>query len=110
MWVPYLRTVFWVENGKLTRISWNLQGASHQIFHVLIAVGQVVFLLGLRKVMLRHYLPLQGLDTLQMSNDTSLSLWMEPCIAIWGGSQPSNETSVSLWIEPAFALELGNGV
>ena len=110
MWVPYLRTVFWVENGKLTGISWNLQGASHQVFHVLIAVGQVVFLLGLRKVMLRRYLPLQALDTVQMSNHTSLSLWMEPCIAIWGGSQPSNETSVSLWMEPAFALELGNGV
>ncbi len=35
---------------------WNLsQGASHQLFHILIALGQIVFFFGLRKAMLIHY-------------------------------------------------------
>ena len=33
-----------------------LQGASHQIFHVLVAFGQIVHLLGLRSVILKRYL------------------------------------------------------
>lgn len=33
----------------------DLWGASHQIFHVLVAVGQIVFLYGLRDVLLLHY-------------------------------------------------------
>lgn len=48
----------WVRNPQYTnvRVQTNLsKGASHQIFHVLVAVGQIVFLYGLRDVLLLHY-------------------------------------------------------
>ena len=32
----------------------ELQGASHQIFHALVVLGQIVFLLGLRSVISTH--------------------------------------------------------
>ena len=50
------------------------QGASHQIFHILIDVGQVVFLLGLRKVMLRQHLHVNEPALRRPLNETSLSL------------------------------------
>ncbi|KAH8722835.1 hemolysin-III related-domain-containing protein [Phaeosphaeriaceae sp. PMI808] len=33
----------------------DLWGASHQLFHVLVAIGQIVFLYGLKDVLLLHY-------------------------------------------------------
>ena len=53
---------------------WGLQGASHQIFHVLIDAGQVVFLLGLRQVMLRQSLHADGPVAFQSPNHTSPSM------------------------------------
>lgn len=33
----------------------SIQGASHQIFHILVAVREIVHLLGLKRIMLMHY-------------------------------------------------------
>ena len=49
-----------MKNRKLISVFGGLQGTSHQIFHLLIAVGQVAFLLGLKTVMLKHYLHIDG--------------------------------------------------
>lgn len=90
IWVsvlPYFSDTFRVENGKLIRVFWGLQGASHQIFHILIDVGQVVFLLGLRKVMLRHCSHVGGPVALQIPQETSLSLWVEPKFALLRGNE-----------------------
>ena len=64
-----------------------MQGASHQIFHIFIDIGQVVFLLGLRRVMLRRYHHADGPVALQMSKETSLSLLVESGVVLWEGSQ-----------------------
>ena len=64
-----------------------MQGASHQIFHVLIDLGQIVFLTGLREVMLRRYLHADGPVAIQMSTETSLSLLVESSVALWDGNQ-----------------------
>ena len=64
-----------------------MQGASHQIFHVLIDIGQVVFLFGLREVMLRRYHNTDGPVAIQMSQETSLSLFVESSVALWEGSR-----------------------
>lgn len=32
----------------------SIQGASHQIFHILVATGQIIHLLGLKRIMLMH--------------------------------------------------------
>ena len=64
-----------------------MQGASHQIFHILIDLGQIVFLTGLREVMLRRYLNADGPVAIQMSNETSLSVLVESSVALWEGNQ-----------------------
>ena len=64
-----------------------MQGASHQIFHILIDIGQIVFLLGLREVMLRLYPHADGPVAIQMSKETSLSLFVESGVVLWEGTQ-----------------------
>ena len=64
-----------------------MQGASHQIFHILIDIGQVVFLMGLREVMLRRYHHADGPVAIQMSQETSLSVLVESSVALWEGNQ-----------------------
>lgn len=88
----------------------SMQGASHQIFHVLIDFGQVVFLLGLRKVMLRRYQHAGGPMALQSSKETSLSLWIEPSIPLRSGIQLSFETSLSVLMDSGIALWEGTQV
>ena len=73
LWVSGLSCFPTIFNSKLTTAVRGLQGASHQIFHLLIDVGQLVCLLGLRKVMLRHNLLADGSVAAQISNETSLS-------------------------------------
>ena len=63
-----------------------MQGASHQIFHILIDIGQLVFLLGLREVMLRRYHHSDGPVAIEMSQETSLSVLVESSVALWGGN------------------------
>ena len=58
--------------GKLTVPFRGLQGASHQIFHILIDAGQLVFFVGLREVMLRHYMHADVPAALQSPDHTSL--------------------------------------
>lgn len=74
LWVSESTLLSHLFYSKLTMVFCGLQGASHQIFHILIDVGQVVFLLGLRKVMLEHCLHPEGPIPLHLSNETSLSL------------------------------------
>ena len=58
--------------GKLTMAFRGFQGASHQIFHILIDIGQLVFFQGLQEVMLRHYLNADRPVALQLPDHTSL--------------------------------------
>ena len=74
LWVSGPSYSLTISYGKLTMAFWGLQGASHQIFHILIDAGQVVFLLGLRQVMLRHSLHADGPVAFQSPNNTSLSM------------------------------------
>lgn len=68
--------------------TFDICGASHQIFHVLIGASQLVFLFGLQEVMQRHCLRAGGPVAPQVSDETSLSLWIEPSVALRMGSQP----------------------
>ena len=63
-----------------------MQGASHQIFHILIDIGQLAFLLGLREVLLRRYDHPDGPVAIQMSQETSLSVLVESSVALWEGN------------------------
>ena len=74
LWVSGPSYSLMVSYGKLTMTFRDLQGASHQIFHILIFVGQLVFLLGLRKVMLGHSLHADGPVAFQSPDHNSLSM------------------------------------
>ena len=83
-WCPYTFDL-WVSDpmllshcsyGKLTMVFRGLQGASHQIFHILINASHVVFLLGLQKEMLSHCLHAEVPIASHLPNETSLSLWV----------------------------------
>ena len=74
LWVSGPSYSLMVFYGKLTMTFRGLQGASHQIFHILIDVGQLVFLLGLQKVMLGHSLHAGGPVAFQSPDHTSLSM------------------------------------
>ena len=74
IWVSGLSYSLTIPSGRLTPAFGDLQGASHQIFHVLVDIGQVAFLLGLRKVMLRQSLRVNGPSDFQSPSDTSLSM------------------------------------
>lgn len=65
--------------------TFDIWGASHQIFHLFICAGQLAFLMGLREVMLRRCLHVGGLEAYRLSQETSLSLWIDPSIAIQSG-------------------------
>ena len=73
-WVSGPSYSFMAFSGKLTVVFRDLQGASHQIFHILIDLGQLVFLLGLRKVMLRLSLHADGPVTFKSPDHTSLPM------------------------------------
>ena len=64
-----------------------MQGASHQIFHILIDIGQVIFLTGLQEVMRRRYHHADGPVAILMSQETSLSVLVESGVALWEGNQ-----------------------
>ena len=74
LWVSESSYSLIISYCKLTVALEGLQGASHQIFHILIGIGQVTFLLGLREVMLSHYLHAEGPVPFQLPNHTSLSM------------------------------------
>ena len=74
LWVSGPSYSLIISYGKLTVAFRCLQGASHQIFHILIDAGQVVFLLGLREVMLRHSLHADGPVAIPSPNHISLSM------------------------------------
>ncbi|KAJ2991609.1 hypothetical protein NUW58_g2458 [Xylaria curta] len=54
-----LGTAFYVNRipEKYWRGTFDVWGASHQVFHILVSVAQIVHLLGLRKSLMRHYTP-----------------------------------------------------
>ncbi|KAI2602749.1 hemolysin-III channel protein-like protein Izh2 [Hypoxylon sp. NC1633] len=54
-----LGTAFYINRipEKYWRGTFDVLGASHQLFHVLVSVAQIVHLLGLRKSLMRHYTP-----------------------------------------------------
>lgn len=74
LWVSELTLLSHLFYGRLTVVFCGLQGASHQIFHILIDAGQVVFLLGLQKAMLERCLHPEGPIPSHLPNETSLSL------------------------------------
>lgn len=57
--------------------------------------------------MLRRYVHAGGPIALEMSKETSLSLWIDPSIALWSGYQPSFETSLPVLMESSVALWKG---
>lgn len=74
LWVSGSSYSLVISYCKLTVAFGGLQGASHQIFHILIFIGQVAFLLGLQEAMLRHSLHAEGPAPFQSPNPTSLSM------------------------------------
>ncbi|GAP93058.1 putative hemolysin-III channel protein Izh2 [Rosellinia necatrix] len=52
-----LGTAFYVNRipEKYWRRTFDVWGASHQVFHILVSVAQILHLLGLKKSLLRHY-------------------------------------------------------
>ena len=54
--------------------------------------------------MLKHYFPTGGPIASQMSQETSLSVWIAPSVALQSGFQPSFETSLSVLVESGVAL------
>lgn len=55
--VPYHQGENWKIGHKQKWLTMGVhsQGASHQIFHILVAFGQIIHLLGLKRVMLMQY-------------------------------------------------------
>ncbi|KAI4861527.1 hemolysin-III channel protein-like protein Izh2 [Hypoxylon rubiginosum] len=55
--VYLLGTAFYINRipEKYWRETFDVWGASHQLFHVLVSVAQIVHLVGLRKSLMRHY-------------------------------------------------------
>ena len=74
LWVSGSSYSLVISYRKLTVAFGGLQGASHQIFHILISFGQLVFFVGLRKEMLRHSLHAERPVPFQSPNHTSLSM------------------------------------